>query len=660
MINERNSIVALFIILSITASIINYPLTHSVLQPTKSFPGRISNYSGYTCKGNCTVIAEAGYHRYVYIITYERTGTASFNLYVYDLVSKSILSSVNLLRTTLSEGEQIYKYLKTGVSFYSLSKIDVVLISLKTLGQTRIIFNASFKPDIRIIDEYITSVLDLGVIGVVKTPTSTYLISRSSIVNTALSRTTKIIGGVDLGDRCLLLIHDALSNKYSLLEVLYNTLSITNNYPLITGSTTIYDMIGLINNHLVVSIAGRIIVYVLSITNNALSINKLNEITLTRNTLSRPYVVSDRILVPIVYNNSLIFELYDQGLNLIDRKIIYQWTSKSTIRFWRGLNDKYVIAWLRDPKDSIVFVYPGTGNLRIIDKSPTSAIIYVKPIWSATAILFINVTVDKITNEKNYYLHVKTIDGSYDRNLAKDIFFTGKEPSIIVLNSPSSTTITYRVIVEKMISVTKTIREMRYRVVVISNLGVLINRGIIVNIYVNQGNKLFVYARVKDGQPISIPSGKVYVRLVSAIGYTGVEDNYDPIPLNIPLHGVVELNSTKYNAGIIINGGYAEITFKPDNGIPFVIVHSGGIAEYYIPPGHYEVTVRYANGVVGRGELTVYGGEVISIDLKDFMPKPTIIDILINNLIPIILILITIASITVLIVAVLTLRSEEE
>lgn len=277
---------------------------------------------------------------------------------------------------------------------------------------------------------------------------------------------------------------------------------------------------------------------------------------------------------------------------------------------------------------------------------------YLKPVLRGTVFVYVNKTSSKERGGTDYFLHIVSIDGRY-AYLAGNI----NPSSLHIIEYNNSLSLTFTV--KREIRTTIPLPPGAYASVTLHDTAVLIPYGLKVSVYVtDQLGRRFIYNDIVSGQPITIPSGTLSVEIVSRQGYTGSEDNYESIRLAVEPSDYVEIDARRYNAEVVIEGPYAEITFTPESsGASFILVHYGGVSTYYLPPGTYKVKVRFNNGIVGEGKVHLITGSINQISLEDFQPGKSWLDILIDNILPIALIVITVSVVIVVITALLTIKT---
>lgn len=652
--NRRSALFIVFLLL-IIISMMNTFIASGIFTPTRSFPGRIVTLSGYKCEEGCILLKQIGYEGFSYSIVssmLKYSKTLHIDLSVFDLVGHRLLYTIPIYESrniSMDEAKSIMNGVKNTFQYYSIPSIDVLVLTIKNIKKTLLIFKASNKPEVKKMDTVVTKVIESGDRAILKTSGGhTYIITRRNMVNADFLDKYTIYTGSNIYNHILLF---AFKNQYVLLDIV--NITIVKEY-IIEG---IQDRSNIVNfkrakDKVFIRIGNKLISYGVLLNRSSLSLYKIAEADLPASSYSI-YILGDKIALPILINNSLQIILYDQVLRPMGSTLIFKYKRQPRIRIWEGYKNKYLIIWVKSSDKSIVLTYSYTGSIRVVDESSSKSIVDMRPIYNGLSIMAVNTTTDKTTGRKEYNLHIKTIDGAYDKLVVSDFSY---EHGIVVVNGPVSTTITYTV----KTAISPKSYLLFYRIARVYGMALLIPRGIPVLVYVESGGSKYAYQVNRDGEPVTIPSGNLYVRFVSLVGYTGSEENYKPIPLNVKDLDVVEVNTTTYSAEIVVNGGYAEITFQPDNGVSFAITHSGGIARYYIPPGHYHLVIRFGSGVVGEGDITLTPGSTVTIHLEDYLPSPSILDYLIDNIVPLIVILITIVSIILVAVAVLTLRREAE
>ncbi len=426
----------------------------------------------------------------------------------------------------------------------------------------------------------------------------------------------------------------------------YNPVSETQ-----TNITLDYDS-GIMIYDRTVLVASGAMVHVLRITvkNGKVSYTIISSRELLVSGGRRPLIINGHIIQPVETNSSVFLNIYDLNLELEAQRPVAM--GGMLAGYWPGLMNKYILLLVARQGRRILYSYTPGGDLVLVNEVSARGLYRIEPIMNGALWLYINKTTVK--SSTRYYVHVSTIDTRY-------CLLVG------AVDSPGSVTVSIggggvavAGLMKEVVTTSTGRKIMSYKIVFryIGNIGVLIVEGLMVDLYVtDRMGHVYTYSMIKPGQPTTVPAGRVSIRPVSSIGYTGSLDNYDPVPGNIPLLGVTEINALKYNAELIISGEPAEISFIPlGHGSPFILQHPGGTLTYYLPPGRYHLVIRFEDGRSSETDIVLGGGSMETLDLSKHLPEKSIIDVLLDNIVPVTIIIVTMAAIIILIIAILTAR----
>ncbi len=364
-----------------------------------------------------------------------------------------------------------------------------------------------------------------------------------------------------------------------------------------------------------------------------------------------PLIIDEYIVHPTLTNSSLVINVYDRYLHLVAQRQVE--TGNQNYWYWPGLEHKYLVLKIRTGDNVFkLYTYTPGGGLALLNRLSGSSVYRIDPVFNGMLWLYVNRT--RAKGVTKYYIHISTIDTKYTILLGKTIDPRKLTASI----GGGGITITALNIETTTIKSGGKVKVYNVLFRYIKDLAVLIPRGLTVDVHVvDNKNREYVYSSIPPGQPVVVSSGSLYLRLVPSKGYTGSPDNYEPIHLNVRPLSLITIDALQYSSPLIVTGPPAELTFKPaGHGSPFVLIHPGGTITYYLPPGRYAVTIRFENGGVSFAILDLSPGVEARIDLSQHKPAPSIIDMIIDNIIPITIIVITIAAVMIIIFAILTAK----
>ncbi len=624
------------------------PTVSGRLVVTRAFPGTIHVTTIFQGGENYKVISEIGYGSVAYGIYRAGSNKTGYYLFVYNMTTRSIDREivVSTSEASISSDE---------IHFYSSPGTDALLVRIAPLSKTIIILYASSEPDIRVEDYRIRDVHIINGGIIVETSDQGILFLRGdSMLTLPLSENIIVYDGVVIDDKLVVLYYDRGVGHYFVDTIdIRGTPTILSHLDLGSYSASPNSRI-YIGQSLVIALENMVLIGEIDHNSSELvtRIKTSGEINPGGEILTQPILVDNYIMVPTYQNGTVYLAIYDVDLNLLALKPVLEINGVFKTSFYSGLKGRYAILSITDSKNIYVFTYSPRGELALAIKLDSKTTYYFKPVLGGSVFVYLNKTSSKGKGGTNYYLYVVSVDGRY-AYLAGNIV----PSSLRIVEFSNSLSLSFVVKGEARTAIP--LPKEAYATLILRNTAVLIPYGLKVSVYVTDRlGRQFIYNDIVSGQPVTVPLGRLSVKIVSREGYMGSEDNYEPISLAVEPSDCVEIDAKKYNAEVLIDGPYAEIIFIPESsGASFILVHYGGVSTYYLPPGTYRIKVRFNYGVVGEGMIYLVTGSINQISLEDFQPGKSWLDILIDNILPIALIVITIGVVIVVIIAIFTIKT---
>ncbi len=621
----------------------------SMIIPTKYFPGTILSppHGVYSfTPSNYTPVYITGYSHYIIMLGKTR-GTPNLFLEVIDTYNGITVKKTDLGLPTNSVG---------GYHIWSPLRSSFMLLTINTpMGVRGFIFRFN-KPNIPVdqfnynIKRVLTSdnyiLVDTGGQGFyIIDKNQTYRISGLGLANILTiyeyNNTLLLIGVSMNGSIGIEGLKQGGAGGFSRLD------GVTTNIPYEEG--LFIDAYA--GNILVVHPSSEVYLVSIGIGQRRISLKVIIHRSI-QDAFNHPPLIIDKYIVhPTTSNSTFAINVYDRYLHLVAQRPVS--TGNPTYWYWPGLGHKYLILKVRTKSKTLkLYTYTPGGELVLINQLSEAYVYRMDPVFNGMLWLYVNRT--RVKGETTYYLHLSTIDTKYTILLGR----LADPKTVTATTSGGGITVTAYNVKTTTLQSGRKVKVYNVLFRYVKDLAVLIPEGMPVDVHViDNHNREYIYSSIVPGQPVVVSSGNLYLRLIPSKGYTGAPDNYKPIPINVKPLSLITINALQYSSPLVVSGPPAELSFKPEgSGSPFVLVHPGGTITYYLPPGRYTVTIRFENGGVSSAILDLTPGVEAKLDLSQHKPAPSIIDIIIDNIVPITIIIITIAAVMIIIFAILTAR----
>ncbi len=135
--------------------------------------------------------------------------------------------------------------------------------------------------------------------------------------------------------------------------------------------------------------------------------------------------------------------------------------------------------------------------------------------------------------------------------------------------------------------------------------------------YRDEKGQSFTYTIDNPPFIFTIKAGKINIRCVSLKGYTGAYDLYPFEPFNIPENKIYYINTTSFSSHLIVKGNAATLVLQDSSYLypAFILEHTGGKSEYYLPPGVFIVKILRGSTVVGETTLVLDKSKTVVLDI---------------------------------------------